>query len=459
MAISVLGNVLTSRACRLNDFARRLSPPTVMSLMGPRKAPLRDFSSSPSRMTTMVPLSRTRKCQRRPGGILADSEPELILASRLPAVLDDQWKKTANRARVRAKAGALQHHSSWMESPRYSESQFVLLHIDMDPDSSLAFMDTSSAEDCIVSSSPSQQDEMTVARQHSTPRKHSQPFPHCLLSPVPESTSAYTPVRSRPAALVKDTVSELPLSSLSLAFSDTQEVTSESLLAFASSSHLLTSSATDMETPQEADWSQMQSRTHQEVISSTRPLLNRCCKHNCLSFISHHSFQQQRSSFQSRSRREQRQFLLDIVSVSTTQQASHSKLLHFPLMGRKVCETAFTLALGTSKRRLRKVIQLYQSGVSTIPSSQMHTCKKTTKFTNAISWMKRYFNLIGDKMPHIEQIHLPHFLSKKAVYHLMVQDLVNEGVTDVVSVSHFYAIWDSQFKNCIIPKVRMHECL
>jgi len=37
-------------------------------------------------------------------------------------------------------------------------------------------------------------------------------------------------------------------------------------------------------------------------------------------------------------------------------------------------------------------------------------------------WSDTYFSHIGDKMPHTQQIHLPYFLSKKAVYEFLVQD-------------------------------------
>ena len=69
--------------------------------------------------------------------------------------------------------------------------------------------------------------------------------------------------------------------------------------------------------------------------------------------------------------------------------------------------------------------------------------------------MNRYFDRIGDKMPHIQQTHLPHFLSKKAVYNFMQEELTEQGFTsnDIISISTFYSMWNTEFPPCVIPKV------
>ena len=70
--------------------------------------------------------------------------------------------------------------------------------------------------------------------------------------------------------------------------------------------------------------------------------------------------------------------------------------------------------------------------------------------------MARYFKRIGDSMPHLEQTHLPHGLTKQDVYTVMKRDLLQRGVTSTISLSHFYAIWDASFKNVRIPKVHAY---
>ena len=93
---------------------------------------------------------------------------------------------------------------------------------------------------------------------------------------------------------------------------------------------------------------------------------------------------------------------------------------------------------------------------ATISQPKLHLQRRhSVKHSTAIAWMERYFNRIGDKMPHLQQIHLPNFLSKKMVYELMVQDLTDEGMCkqEIISSSHFYAVWKDEFHSCIIPKV------
>lgn len=77
---------------------------------------------------------------------------------------------------------------------------------------------------------------------------------------------------------------------------------------------------------------------------------------------------------------------------------------------------------------------------------------KSDKYEAAKAWMGNYFNKIGDRMPHIEQIHLPSFLSRRIIYDMMMEDFRDDGVR-VISRSHFYKLWKDDFPNCIIPKV------
>ena len=104
---------------------------------------------------------------------------------------------------------------------------------------------------------------------------------------------------------------------------------------------------------------------------------------------------------------------------------------------------------------MRNVTHLYAEG-ATISLPRLNLQRRNAiKHSTAIAWMERYFSRIGDKMPHLQQIHLPNFLSKKMVYDLMVQDLVDQGMckSQIISSSHFLAVWRDEFCNYIIPKV------
>ena len=69
--------------------------------------------------------------------------------------------------------------------------------------------------------------------------------------------------------------------------------------------------------------------------------------------------------------------------------------------------------------------------------------------------MNGYFHLVGDRMPHIQKIHLPHFLTKKDVYERMTRELVDQGILekDIVTLKTFYKFWKKDFSDVIIPEV------
>ena len=109
-------------------------------------------------------------------------------------------------------------------------------------------------------------------------------------------------------------------------------------------------------------------------------------------------------------------------------------------MGKDLCKVAFIKVLGISEKRLRKVQHLHSSGVVTaVRASRLRT--KSEMHKAATTWLKRYS--IGDKMPHIQQIHLPHFLSKKVVYDIMQEELNEQGFcsADILSLSCFYLLY------------------
>ena len=183
-----------------------------------------------------------------------------------------------------------------------------------------------------------------------------------------------------------------------------------------------------------------------------------CCESCCLATLSLMEVERCRKSFESHAKTEQQQFLLDTISLTASKGGSKSTL---PLVGKQLCTNAFIKVLNISKKRLRKMRNLHlTNGASVLQKPLRQNRPKSSKHSTALAWMERYFGRIGDRMPHIEQIHLPHFLSKKIVYELMAQDLIDEGICteSIVSSSHFYAIRRQEFRNCIIPKVCIFSC-
>ena len=198
-----------------------------------------------------------------------------------------------------------------------------------------------------------------------------------------------------------------------------------------------------------------QSGSSQQSSNASQLLGSTCCDSRCLATLNLMEVESCRSIFQSRTRMEQQQFLLDTISLTASK--GDKGLCHsLTLAGKQMCRKAFTKVLDISEKRLRNTYNLHFIEGATIYQRRLRREKlKSTKLSTATAWMERYFDRIGDKMPRLQQIHLPHFLSKKIVYEIMVQDLLDEGICrrNVISSSHFYAIWRQEFQNCTIPKV------
>ena len=100
----------------------------------------------------------------------------------------------------------------------------------------------------------------------------------------------------------------------------------------------------------------------------------------------------------------------------------------------------------------------------------------------ANAWMASFFQRVGNQMPHLQQViiltncvctylcstysnqffaiskiqtHLPHFLTKRTVYQMMVEGLRQQGHETFISESNFYLMWEKGHKSVVIPKVRI----
>jgi len=106
-----------------------------------------------------------------------------------------------------------------------------------------------------------------------------------------------------------------------------------------------------------------------------------------------------------------------------------------------------------SKKRYKKILQVYRANPTVKYERKPVIRSLSTKVIEAKAWMTRYFHRIGDSMPHMDQIHLPYGLTKGDIYLYMKADLIEQGLSVVVSLSHFYKIWNVSFKKVVIPKV------
>ena len=80
------------------------------------------------------------------------------------------------------------------------------------------------------------------------------------------------------------------------------------------------------------------------------------------------------------------------------------------------------LLVAVTPRTVKGTIKLVASGTLADYGNkgQRRACRKTD---SAIAWMRQYFNLIGDRMPHKNQIHLPSWETRKAYYYRYKADM------------------------------------
>ena len=183
-----------------------------------------------------------------------------------------------------------------------------------------------------------------------------------------------------------------------------------------------------------------------------------CCSSRCIASINLLELEQIQNSFWSRSRSNQRQFLFDIVIASAKRSNSETFSIDgYILSGKKLCQKAFISILQISHKLLRTVTRLAMAGAISAKHTSLRTRRKTERVEIASAWMESYFKRIGDRMPHTQQVHLPSFLSKNIVYQQMMDALAQQGLggEKMLSLTHFYALWNDRFSYCIIPKVSL----
>ena len=182
-------------------------------------------------------------------------------------------------------------------------------------------------------------------------------------------------------------------------------------------------------------------------------LTQACCSKRCLAHLSIVDVERCREWFGSRNTTKQNQFLLDTFHISGFTDPA-TELITFE--GKDLCKKAFTSALGISIKRYDRVLSTFHNGAMQYHRKPVIKRTELTKVSEAKAWMKLFFAQIGDHMPHVNQIHLPHFMTKRDVYVRMKRELAEEGIQEsaMISLAHFYNIWNMSFKNVVIPVVR-----
>lgn len=150
-----------------------------------------------------------------------------------------------------------------------------------------------------------------------------------------------------------------------------------------------------------------------------------CCENRCLAHISVIEIQNVQQIFDSKSTVQQNQFLLD--SFHITSKATNDVAQAHTIDGKPVCKEAFRRILKISMKRYKRLFDQYNSGV-TISSRKKPARELSVRTTEAKAWMTQFFSHTRDRMPHLQQIHLPHFLTKRDVYNRMCKELNEQAI-------------------------------
>ena len=186
-------------------------------------------------------------------------------------------------------------------------------------------------------------------------------------------------------------------------------------------------------------------------------LVANCCRKDCLLHLTAHDVLTLQRKFSSLGANAQRQWLGDRIQENSRPSLETGILnTRYIVGGQEVCQLAWCAVLRISPKRVSRVTKSISLGMVTSEHGNKGKKRMNTKSESAKVWMSRYFHLVGDHMPHSNQLHLPSWETQKDVYSRFMDDMKLQGITenDIVSLSQFYKIWSSDFQNVVIPEVR-----
>ena len=186
-------------------------------------------------------------------------------------------------------------------------------------------------------------------------------------------------------------------------------------------------------------------------------LVSQCCEKHCLFHLTANDVLTLQRKFSSLGANAQRQWLGDRISENS-RPSLETGMLHtrYIVGGQEVCQFAWCRVLRISPKRVSRVFKSVSVGMVTAEHGNKGKKRINTKSEIAHTWMNRYFQLVGDRMPHNNQLHLPSWETQKDVYCRFTEDMKIQGIAenDIVSLSLFYKIWGTDFRNVVIPEVR-----
>lgn len=179
-------------------------------------------------------------------------------------------------------------------------------------------------------------------------------------------------------------------------------------------------------------------------------LVKKCCEKQCFRQLSFLDIQTIREQIQGLSETIQNKF---IVKYLFEHSGAGFVSPVYNVSGKIVCEKCWRLSCGVRRKRFSRLKSEVSQGAVTIEHGRQGLLSPIESTMRVVSWMRSFFDKIGDKLPTKNSVHLPSCMTKADVYGLAYDDLTDGGLS-CPSPSTFYRVWNKEFANVVIPKVQ-----
>lgn len=180
-------------------------------------------------------------------------------------------------------------------------------------------------------------------------------------------------------------------------------------------------------------------------------MIHHCCNRKvvtCFKLLTQATIIRARKSIYSLSEINQTQLILNYL----IEHSQGGQAILYSVGGQKVCETCFRKVYGFRYNRFTAIKAKFESGVVVAEHGRLGRCEISYGSIRVTSWLRTFFDKVGDRMPTSTAVHLPACLTKADVFSLACDDL-SQGGLQCCKISTFYNIWKRNFSNVKIPKV------
>ena len=171
-------------------------------------------------------------------------------------------------------------------------------------------------------------------------------------------------------------------------------------------------------------------------------LISACCDRKCMHFLTVNDVVTARDKVNSLSSNALRQWTIDRINENSHEEASGKIRTKYLVAGNEVCSVH-----AISPARFARLKKSVIKGQKEFEHGNKGKKRFNTRTEGAKAWMTRYFHLIGDKMPHKNQIHLPSWETQKDIYTRYKSDMELQQIpeSEMVALSSFFRIWTDEF--------------